>query len=109
MKYRNPQNFPDGYEQSVLDRMEVENRQKHLAKEYVDVVKEQNVRVLRYMRPLTVARVCINCHGPKETMAPEVKRMLIERYPEDRATGFQEGGLRGAISVKIVLEPEQPK
>ena len=109
VKYRNPQNLPDGYEQQVLVRMEVENRQKHLGKEYVEVVKEENVTVLRYMRPLTVAPVCITCHGPKETMTPEVKRMLTERYPEDRATGFQEGDLRGAISVKIVLKPEQPQ
>ena len=109
VRYRNPQNLPDGYEEHVLVRMEVENRQKHLAKEYVEVVKEQNVKVLRYMRPLTVAPVCINCHGPKETMTPEVKRMLNEKYPEDRATGFQDGDLRGAISIKIVLNPEQPK
>lgn len=109
VRYRNPQNLPDGYEQQVLVRMEVENRQKHLGKEYVDVVKEENVKVLRYMRPLTVAPVCITCHGPKETMTPEIKRMLTERYPEDRATGFQDGDLRGAISVKIVLKPEQPK
>ena len=109
VRYRNPQNLPDEYERQVLMRMEVENRQKHLAKEYVEVVKEQNVKVLRYMRPLIVAPVCINCHGPKETMTPEVKRMLTERYPEDRATGFQDGDLRGAISVKIVLKPEQPK
>ena len=61
------------------------------------------------MRPLIVAPVCIICHGPKETMAPEVKRMLTERYPEDRATGFQDGDLRGAISVKIVLKTGKPK
>lgn len=107
VRYRNPKNAPDDYEQQVLMRMEVENRQKHLAKEYVQVMKEQNVEVLRYMRPLIVAPVCLNCHGPKGSMAPEIKRMLAEKYPEDRATGFQEGDLRGAISVKIVLNPEQ--
>lgn len=109
VRYRNPQNLPDGYEQQVLVRMEVENRQKHLGKEYVEVVKEENVEILRYMRPLTVAPVCITCHGAKETMTPEVKRMLTERYPEDRATGFQNGDLRGAISVKIVLKTGKPK
>jgi len=109
IRYRNPQNLPDGYEQHMLSRMEVENRQRHLAKEYVEVVKEQDIRVLRYMRPLIVAPVCMNCHGPKEAMTPEVKRIISERYPEDRATGFQEGDLRGAISVKIVLKPEQTR
>ena len=38
MRCRNPRNLPDGYEQRVLSRMEVENLQKHLAKEYGEVV-----------------------------------------------------------------------
>ena len=41
VRYRNPQNLPDGYEQHVLVRMEVENRQKHLAKEHVEVQPKQ--------------------------------------------------------------------
>jgi hypothetical protein len=105
MRYRNPQNRPDGYEQRVLARMEMENGQKQLAKEYVEVVKDQGVNVLRYMRPLIVAPACIACHGARESMAPEVRRLLAERYPEDLAFGFQEGDFRGAISVQILLNP----
>jgi hypothetical protein len=109
VRYRNPQNLPDEYERQVLMRMELENQQKHLAKEYIEVVKEENVKLLRYMRPLIVAPVCMNCHGPKETMTPGVKQLLTERYPEDRATGFHDGDLRGAISIKIELKPEQSR
>jgi hypothetical protein len=99
VKYRNPQNMPDRYEQRELERMEAEKRQNHLAKEHVEVVKERDVNVFRYVRPLTVVPVCLNCHGPIETMTPEVKRMLAERYPDDRATGFQVGDLRGAARI----------
>jgi hypothetical protein len=109
VRYRNPQNIPDDYEQRVLERMEADRRQSHLAKEYVEVVKERDVNVIRYVRPLTVVPVCLNCHGPSETMTPEVKRMIAERYPDDRAIGFQDGDLRGAISIKIVLKPESSK
>jgi len=108
-RVRNPQNLPDGYERHVLARMEMEIRQKQLAKEYIAVIDEENEKVLRYMRPLMVAPLCLNCHGPKETMTPEVKRMLAERYPEDQATGFQDGDLRGAISVKISLKSKQTR
>jgi hypothetical protein len=65
--------------------------------------------LVAYLRPLTVAPVCINCHVPKKTMTPEVKRILTKRCPEDRATGFRDGDLRSEISVKILLKPEQPR
>jgi hypothetical protein len=87
--------------------MEMENRQKQLAKEYMAVVDEENEKVLRYMRPLMVAPLCLNCHGPKETIKPEVRKVLSDRYPEDQATGFRDGDLRGAISVKISLKSKQ--
>jgi len=109
VRVRNPQNFPDEYELLLLARMELENRQKHLTKEYVEVVNEQTEKVLRYMRPLIAAPVCLNCHGPKEAIKPEVKRVLSDRYPEDQATDFHDGDLRGAISVKILLKPKQTR
>ena len=31
--------------------------------------------------------------------------ILAEKYPDDRATGFLVGDVRGAISVKILLRP----
>jgi hypothetical protein len=55
----------------------------------------------RYMRPLIVAPLCVDCHGPKENIPLEVKTILKEKYPDDRATGFLVGDVRGAISVKI--------
>jgi len=42
-------------------------------------------------------------------MAPDVNRMLAERYPDDRATGFNDGDLRGAINVKIDSLPRRNK
>ena len=45
--------------------------------------------------PLAAAGLCINCHG--ESIGAEVRAVLDERYPEDRATGYREGDLRGVI------------
>jgi hypothetical protein len=41
----------------------------------------------------------------EENISADVKPILAEKYPEDRATGFLIGDLRGAVSVKIVLLP----
>ena len=56
---------------------------------------------LRYLRPILVEPACLLCHGAEEELDPEVRRRLAERYPEDRATGFAEGDLRGAFSVRV--------
>jgi hypothetical protein len=67
------------------------------------VVKEEGHSYLRYMKPLIVQSVCNACHGPKENIPAEAKLILGQKYPEDRATGFLVGDVRGAISVKIRL------
>jgi hypothetical protein len=81
------------------------NKKKEMKNEYVEVIDEGGQKYLRYMRPLVAVPLCINCHGPKEGIPTDVKTILAEKYPEDRATGFLVGDLRGAISVKIALPP----
>lgn len=49
----------------------------------------------RVLRPITVEGPCLTCHGASP--APEVAVLLAERYPGDRATGYAEGDLRGAL------------
>ncbi len=56
----------------------------------------------RYYRPLKVGKVCLTCHGPVETLDPELRKTLKELYPEDRATGYRAGDLRGVVSVTLV-------
>jgi len=105
LKYRNRQNVPDEYERRKLEELELLNRKKEMRNEYYEVVEDQGKRYLRYLKPLLVLPLCINCHGPKENISTDVRSILVERYPEDRATGFLVGDLRGAISVTIFLSP----
>jgi hypothetical protein len=46
-------------------------------------------------RPIIVGAVCLACHGT--SLAADVAAALAERYPQDRATGYAEGDLRGAF------------
>jgi len=101
LKYRNPKNVPDAYEQRKLEEFNILNQRKELSNEYSEIVEEQGKKYLRYLKPLIVAPLCITCHGSKENIPQEVKTILAERYPDDRATGFLVVDVRGAITVKI--------
>ena len=46
---------------------------------------------------ITVREACLACHGAKAERPDFVK----ERYPEDRACGFEVGDLRGLYSVFV--------
>ena len=57
--------------------------------------KEASVHALFIQQP-----VCLSCHGPKGSLAPEVTAALAEQYPDDAAVGYAMGDLRGAIVVE---------
>lgn len=57
----------------------------------------------RYVKALPVQPLCLNCHGPIDQLSPAVKSVLGEHYPNDRATGYSVGQIRGAISVRKPL------
>jgi hypothetical protein len=52
----------------------------------------------RYMQAQAVEGVCLLCHGTD--IAPDVRAALRARYPNDSATGYAMGELRGAISLR---------
>ena len=51
----------------------------------------------RYMQAQPVQPVCLICHGEK--LSAEVSTALGKYYPDDIATGYRAGQVRGAISV----------
>ena len=59
----------------------------------------------RVLRPIAIEHTCLVCHGPAETLAPEITALLRERYPDDRATGYALGDLRGALWAEVAVSP----
>ena len=57
----------------------------------------------RYVKALPVQPLCLSCHGPVDQLSPAVKSVLSQHYPNDRATGYSVGQIRGAISVRKPL------
>ena len=103
LKLRNPNNAPDDFEVKVLEKFAADiaagKDPKTLA--YAEAVKTDDGTELRFMKAIPTGEVCLKCHGGN--VAPEVKAAIGELYPEDQATGFKAGDLRGAFSVSKKL------
>ena len=106
LKPRNPTTgTPDAWEQTVLAEFErrAASGEKAESLEEARIVKEPMGRYFRYMKALPVQPVCLSCHGPQESLTNAVKQRLLTEYPHDRATGYQLGQVRGAVSIKRPL------
>jgi hypothetical protein len=51
--------------------------------------------------PIKLQGQCLMCHGPQEEIPAEVRERLAALYPNDEATGFQEGELRGWFWIEL--------
>lgn len=103
LKVRNPADRPDDYERAQLERLAELHRQGELPEEVAEVRQEDGRQVLRWLKPIVLNEMCLQCHGDPEGFQPEVRELLEQRYPEDEAVGYQAGDLRGAISVRVEL------
>lgn len=102
LKNRNPRNAPDAWERQVLQRWERDLKAGKPISEVAQWRTERGRRVYRYMRPITLAMpLCLECHGDPKTIKPEVRRLIRQNYPHDKAIGYKLGDLRGAFSVTI--------
>ncbi len=54
---------------------------------------------LRTMKAIEIVPACLACHG--ENIAEPVRSALVRHYPDDAATGFKPGDLRGGLWVEV--------
>ena len=55
---------------------------------------------IQYLKPIVTGKVCLACHG--SDVSGELKAKIKKLYPNDLATGFEEGSLRGAFLVEKI-------
>jgi len=98
LKYRSPANQPQADEAKVLEAMQtLKDANVVLPKHFVEKVDEN---VYKFYKPLVIKKgVCLKCHG--DIQNKDLKRAISERYPDDKATGYKMGDLRGAVVVTI--------
>jgi hypothetical protein len=106
-RWRNPENAPDPEEARVLAYLEsLEQAEPGSAPETFTAMGP--VGTYRFYRTLRTAPMCLRCHGSVEEMDPQVREILRERYPDDRATGYSEGDFRGVIRVQMPGSDRSP-
>jgi len=105
-KNRNANNSPDDFEKKVLSKFELlyQNKELNSETEHVEIVQEGEFKYLRYLKPILVQAECLNCHGSEPDIMPEVKQLIAQEYANDKAVGYKIGDLRGAVSLKKVVE-----
>ena len=86
---------PDPWERSVLEHFDIRQAagEKAPALHHAETTGDQ----YRYMQAQGVEPVCLLCHGDK--LAEPVRDILQQYYPDDWATGYSLGQVRGAISL----------
>lgn len=57
----------------------------------------------RFVKALPVQSLCLACHGSQDQISPAVRSVLDQHYPNDLATGYALGQIRGAISLRKSL------
>jgi len=71
--------------------------------EHAETITQGDERAFRYMKAIpTAAEPCLTCHG--SSLEPALKVEILRLYPDDQATGFKAGELRGAFTVTQKLK-----
>ena len=60
------------------------------------------------LKPIPTGKVCVSCHGPRESLAPEVVTAISKAYPDDAAKGFLEGDVRGFFWAEVPVPSRAP-
>lgn len=104
LKLRNPSNAPDSWERDVLLQFEEEIARgaNPITLEHYETTTKDGKPVFRYMKAIPAQAPCLTCHG--SNVSNSVRATLADAYPDDQATGFGLGDLRGAFTITQPLE-----
>jgi len=105
LKTRNPANIPDDWEIGVLTSFEVrrEAGEKTAQLEsWTIATDDAGHRTFRYMKAVPTLPMCLKCHGRR--LNDDIAAKVAELYPDDQATGFVAGDIRGAFTVKLPID-----
>jgi hypothetical protein len=95
LKVRNLDNSPSADQKRILEDFKHlwnKNKENPPTATYTDDGGEV------WMKAIVMQPQCLACHG--SSVEPELQQAINERYPNDRATGFEVGDIRGAFVVK---------
>lgn len=102
-RVRNPRSgVPNDWQKAALAEFKtrIEKGEKPADLEYWKVAEGSDGKPeLRYAKAIITQPLCMSCHGKTEDMpAPLLERIRAD-YPQDQATGYSVGELRGAVVI----------
>jgi len=102
LRNRNPKAVPDAWERATLEDFDRRRAAGEAPStlERAELLVEGGQSVQRYMRALPTVELCTQCHGAADRLSPAVKAQLAQLYPDDRATGYAVGEIRGAMTLR---------
>jgi hypothetical protein len=102
---RNPKAVPDAWERATLEEFDrrAAAGTNPATLERGEIVTEGGAQSYRYMKALPVQELCLGCHGPSDKLSAAVRARLERLYPQDRATGYSVGQIRGAMTIRKAL------
>lgn len=101
LKNRNPNAVPDAWETKQIQALEADmlkGSNPNLEKWEV-VQNTDKSKTFRYVKGLKTSAECLLCHGDTATMDAGAIASIHKLYPQDKATGYKDGQLRGVLSV----------
>jgi len=100
LRVRNQANRPDELEQAMLHKLAEKLRPDTTGappEALLEVRTAQGVERI-YLRAIPMQPPCFVCHG--KALSPALADAIRADYPDDQATGFDVGELRGAVTVR---------
>jgi len=98
LKVRNPKDVPTELEREILEAYEYQMKNSAEMKSNVQAMGEDQYL---FTKPILVENaLCLTCHGTFENgLTQETDDFIKSKYPEDKATGYEIGDLRGMWSI----------
>lgn len=99
LKNRNPDNVPNDWQKAVLQDFDTRtaNGEDIKTMAFADIIENEGKKQFRFMKALPTGGKCLECHGSE--IDADVNAKLAELYPEDKATGYEKGQVRGAVVI----------
>lgn len=105
LKVRNTSNMPDPWELTQLSKFEQIKASGKQATDTPMVASTYKVNGdqtdYRYMKVIPTQALCLECHG--SNINPELRALINQAYPDDKAINFQLGDIRGAFSLQKII------
>jgi len=100
LKVRNASNAADQWEIDRLHQFEARKAQGENIKTLFvsEQLSHTGNNEMRLMKAIPTEKACLSCHGTN--IKPDIQQRLTKLYPNDAATGFTLGDIRGAFTIR---------